>query len=72
MKPSVRVIKQNREEQPKESTTPQGEKSVERSTREMVSTVKSWIVELQQRKRLQCHSFVPLPVIATAAANQKT
>ena len=71
MKPSVRVIKQNREEQPKESTPPQGEKSVERSTREMVSTVKSWIVALQQRKRLQGHSFVPLPVIPTAAANQK-
>jgi hypothetical protein len=50
----------------------ENENSVERSTREMVSTVKSWIAELQQRKRAQVHSFSHLPVIATTSANENT
>ena len=54
MKSSIKIIKRKeyeklkQEEVPNELKTSEGEKSVERSTREMVSTVKSWIAELQR------------------------
>ena len=73
MKPSIKIIKRNQAEDANELKTGEGEKSVEQSTREMVSTVKSWIVALQDRKRAQSHSFPSLPVIIAAANrnNQK-
>jgi len=69
---SIKVIKRNREDQPKDPKPSESEKSVKRGTREMVSTVKSWIDELQQRKRVQSPSFPQLPVIATEPATQNT
>ena len=72
MKASVKIIKRKQSEESNELNTSKPEKSVELSTREMVSTVKSWIAELQQRKRDQASSFSQLPVIATASANQNT
>ena len=54
MKSSIKIIKLKRDENPKGLKTSESEAS-ERSTREMVSTVKTWIAELQQRKRAQIH-----------------
>ena len=67
MKPSIKIIKRRQDGDSYEVKTAEGEKSVERSTREMASTVKSWIAELQDRKRAQSHSFPSLPVIIDAA-----
>jgi hypothetical protein len=78
MQPSIKIIKRKQDEKHKrdedsnELKTSHAEKSVEQSTREMVSTVKSWITELQQRKRAQGHLFPPLPVIATAPVRENT
>jgi len=72
MKSSIRIIKRKRGEDSRDLKTPEGEKSVERSTREMVSVVKSWIAELQQRKRAGGHSFSHLPVIATAPVSENS
>ena len=72
MKSSIKIIKRKQSEESKELNTSKPEKSVELSTREMVSTVKSWIAELQQRKRDQASSFSQLPVIASASASQNT
>ena len=72
MKSSIKIVKRKRDEDSNDLKTSEGEKSVERSTREMVSTVKSWIAELQQRKRAQGHSFSDLSVIATASPSQNT
>jgi chromatin segregation and condensation protein Rec8/ScpA/Scc1 (kleisin family) len=66
MKASIKIVKRKRNEDSTELKTSDGEKSVEQSTREIVGTVKSWIVELQQRKRAQASSFPQLPVVATA------
>jgi hypothetical protein len=70
MQSSIRVIKRKRGEEAINSKTPAAEKSVEQNTREMVSTVKSWITELQERKRAQVPSFSPLPVMATATLSR--
>ncbi len=71
MNSSIKIVKRKRDENPNDLKTSDAEQSVER-TREMVSTVKSWIAELQQRKRDQGHSFSNLTVIATAPASQNT
>jgi hypothetical protein len=65
MKTSVRVIKHNSIE-PDHDLKSTAAKSVETSTREIVSTVKSWIEEMQLRKRTQIHSFSALTVAASA------
>ena len=70
VKSSIRVIKRRRDADESDFKTSEDEISVERSTREMVSTVKSWIAELQERKRAQAHSFSPLT--ATTPAQQNT
>jgi len=67
MKASIKIVKRRLDEKHKqesnESKTSEARKSAERSTSEMVSTVKSWIVELQQRKRSQSiPSHIRLPV----------
>jgi hypothetical protein len=67
MKPSIRIIKRERAEDSNESKTGEGEKSVERSAREMARTVKSWIADFQQRKRAERPSFPRLPVIITSS-----
>ena len=70
MKSSVKIIKRRRDEDSNDLKTSDGEKPVERGTREMVSTVKSWITELQKRKGAQGHSFAHLTVVATAPESQ--
>lgn len=72
MKSSIKIIKRKQNEDAIDLKTAEGEKSVEQSTREMVSTVKGWIAELQQRKRAQSQSFSHLTVFAAAPANQNT
>ena len=72
MKSSIKIIKRKRDEDANDLKTSEGENSVERSTREMVRTVKSWIAELQERKRAQAHSFSRLTVTTTAPAHQNT
>ncbi len=58
MKSSIKIIKRKRDDQPQESKPSESEDSVERGTREIVSTVKSWIAELQQKKRAFPEPFV--------------
>ena len=72
MKSSIKIIKRKQEEDSNNLKTPGIEKSVEISTSEMVTTVKSWIAELQQRKRAQRRSLSDLTVTATAAVSQST
>ena len=70
MNTRIKLIKRNRnaEDEDRSQVNPvvdspaaeQGNK-----TRDMVNTVKSWIAELNDRKRMQPHSFSPLPVVAT-------
>lgn len=57
MKAAIKIIKRKQDNESNDLAGPSGGQSAERSTREMVSTVKSWIVELQQRKRTEPHSF---------------
>jgi hypothetical protein len=71
MRPSIKIIRRKRDEAT-DLTPVESEKSVEQSTREMVSTVKSWVAELQQRKRAQALVFPGLPVIAAAQVRQNT
>lgn len=73
MKSSIKIIKRKRDENSNDLKTSEVEKkSVERSTREMVSTVKTWIAEIQQRKRAQSQSLSHLTVFATTPASQNT
>lgn len=55
MKSSIKIIKRNQSDDSNNMKTCEAEKSVEQTTREMVSTVKSWITELQDRKRAERH-----------------
>lgn len=71
MKSSIKIIKR-KDADSIDLKTAEGEKSVEQSTREMVTTVKGWIAERQQRKRAQSQSFSHLTVFAAAPANQNT
>lgn len=57
MNASIKIVKRKRDEEPNDLKTSAPEKSAERSTREMVSTLKSWIAELQKRNRAQSRSF---------------
>ena len=74
MKSSIKIIKRKPNADSIDLKTPAvekpGKESVEQSTREMVTTVKSWIAELQQRKRGQLHTFSHLPAITTAPVSQ--
>jgi hypothetical protein len=71
MKSSIKIIKRKQKDAI-DLKTAEVEKSVEQSRREMVSTVKGWIAELQQRKRAQSQSFSHLTVFAAAPASQNT
>ena len=70
MKSAIKIIKRGQDNDSNNLPTSNGEQSVEQSTRAMVSTVKSWIAELQQRKRAETHSFPPLPAVVTARNSQ--
>ena len=74
MKASIKIIKRKKDADSIDLKTPEVEKvvgkTVEQSTREMVTTVKSWIAELQQRKRAQDHGVSHVPVINTAPVGQ--
>jgi len=65
MKTTIKVIKRQQAADAEDAKEVPIEKSIERSTRETVITVKSWIAELKQRKRDMNHSFVPLPAVVT-------
>ena len=73
MKSSIRVIKRKSDEKHEEGQDSKElknrdlEKAVAETTREIASTVKSWIDELQKRKRAQVVSLPRWPVIADAA-----
>ncbi len=60
MRSSIKIIKPKHVEDSNNSRTAEAEKSVEQSTREMVSTIKGWIAELQDRKRTERHSLSQL------------
>ncbi|MCM3900877.1 MAG: hypothetical protein ND866_04160 [Pyrinomonadaceae bacterium] len=71
MKSSIKIIKAKQDEDSLDLKTPEVEKSVEESRREMVSTVKGWIADLHQRKLAQSQSFSRQTVFG-ALANQNT
>ena len=70
MKPAIKIIKRKQDNDSTNLPASNGEQSVERSTRAMVSTVKGWIVELQQRKRAEIHSFPRLPAVVAAPGSE--
>lgn len=72
MKSSIKIIKRKQNEDSIDLKTAEVEKSVEETTREMVSTVKGWIAELQQRKHTQAHVFPGLPAMAAGQVRQTT
>lgn len=69
MKSTIKIVKRKQSEDENDLKTPP-QKSVERATREVVSTVKGWISELKQRKRNQSHSLAPLPSIGINQAGK--
>ena len=52
MNSGVRIVKQGRDDGSKSLPVSQDEKAAKSCEREIVSTVKSWIAELEQRRRL--------------------
>lgn len=68
MNTRIKIIKRNGEAEAEAKSTGNGAVDStkaqlgENKTREMVNTVKSWIAELNERKRIQPHSFSPLPI----------
>lgn len=60
MRPSIKIIKAKCANDSKDAPIVEVEKSIEQNTREMVSTVKSWITELQDRKRVERRSLSQL------------
>ena len=74
MNSSIKIVKRKQNEKYKpdrdsnELQTSEIEKSTDQSKREIASTIKGWIADLQQRKRAQDHSFPPFTV-ATASQN---
>ena len=51
LKSSIRLIKRNVEQAPDLETGQQVNRAHRQNTREIISTVKGWIVELEQRRR---------------------
>jgi hypothetical protein len=70
MKSAIKIVKRKQDHDSNNLPTANAEQSVEQSTRQMVSTVKGWIAELQQRKRAETHSFPPLPAVASAPRSE--
>lgn len=69
MNTRIKIIKRNRNAEDRSQVNPlagsPAAQPATNKTRDMVNTVKSWIAELNDRKRIQPHSFSPLPVVAT-------
>ena len=59
MKSSIRIIKQKPNDNSNGSKIRKTEKTAEKRTREMVSTVKSWIDEFKQKRRGQERTVLP-------------
>ncbi len=57
MNSRVRIIKRERSESLNDFQANQREKTDQQTVREIVSTVKGWVAELQQRKRAGGHMF---------------
>ena len=72
MKSSITIIKRRGNDDSSDLKTPEGEKSIEQTTRDIVRTVKSWVAETQQRKRAQSQSFSHRMVFATDPASQNS
>lgn len=70
MKSAIKIIKRKQDHVSNNLPTANAEQSVEQSTRQMMSTVKGWIAELQQRKRAEIHSFPPLPAVVAAPRSE--
>ena len=51
MNSAVRILKCGRSEASEDLKSDRGEKSGQQTTRELVSTIKGWIAELEQRRR---------------------
>ena len=60
MSSRVRIVKRGRNEALKDPQTNKREKTDQLSTREIAATVKSWVTELQQRKRARRDAFSAL------------
>ena len=60
MNTSIKIIKHNR--QAIVEVEASNVRSAEKKTREVVSTVTSWIAEFKDRKRAEQRSFASLPV----------
>ena len=69
MNSSIKVIKRKQAEDSAASKPLDNESTVEQRKREMVSTVKSWIAEFQERKRAENHSILSLSLASAASRN---
>jgi len=56
MNSGVRILKRGVNEVPNDLKAGQDEKNGQQSTREIVSTIKRWIAELEQRRREEEHT----------------
>jgi hypothetical protein len=59
MKSSIKIIKHKRNDNTNHSRIGQAEKTAERTTRETVSIVKSWIDDLKKKRRAQGRMVFP-------------
>ena len=60
MNSRVRIVKRERNESLNDFQANQREKTDQQTVREIVTTVKSWVAELQQRKRARRDAFSAL------------
>jgi hypothetical protein len=68
MNPSVRIVKRRLNHESKDSTPKSGEKTPKESRGEMVTVVKGWIAEWQQRR--QAEERISFKLWQDAAAKQ--
>jgi hypothetical protein len=61
MKSSIKIIKRKGNDNSNEPRNGKTVKTAEENTREMVSTIKTWIDELQQKRALGATRFSKLP-----------
>jgi hypothetical protein len=69
MKSGVRVIKRGREDGTRNLPPEREEKTVRQSEREIVGTVKGWIAEWEQQRRLDTQSALALIKLGSAGRN---
>ena len=61
MNSAIKILKRGTSEAGEDSKAGQDEKTGQQSTREIVSTIKGWIAELEQRRREEertCAAFI--------------